>query len=240
MYYRFNEASLLVKGVVFDEIDGFSGVRHWGDDEKNDTNFVNTRYDANPYGDDEALTKALWYTLVGGRNAQGGPASDALACVLDETILDSCCAPPFEYTEGDTDASLSWNMHLWWKRNAEFKLNGRHLKRHLKYRGVSQRDPKSYFDALARMSRFFWSRRLIVTRSGYVGIASRTVRRGDSIVIIGGCSAPLVLRTKLSLSRANDLSYEILGECFIYGFMNGEILRSVKGRSRVIEDLSLI
>jgi len=240
MYYAFRGASLVVKGVVLEDIDGFSGVRHWRDDEQNEPDFANPVSGASPYDDDAAFTKALWYTLVGGRDARGDPAPDAFASILDETILDPCCALPFEYTKGDTNASLWWNMHLWWTRNAEFKVNGKPLRCHLRKMGVFRNEPESYFNALSRMSRFLWSRRLIVTGSGYVGVASRPVRRGDTIVFIGGCSTPLVLRTATSVHRAHDKSYEVVGECFIYGFMYGEIMQSVGEGFRVIEDLSLV
>lgn len=239
MSYQFNGTSLLVRGVVFGEIDGVSGVRYW-EDEKDEPDFVNPQCYINPYGDDEAFTEALWYTLVGGRDAQGYPASDALACILDDTILDPDCALPFEYAKGDTDASLWWHMHLWWKRNAEFNINGRPLKRHLKHMDVRRRDSRCYFDALARMSRFFWSRRLIVTKTGHLGVASRPVRRGDLIVIIGGCSVPLTLRAKSSLGGECGPTFEILGECFIYGFMNGEISQSVNTGLHAMQDLTLI
>jgi len=60
------------------------------------------------------------------------------------------------------------------------------------------------------------------------------VKKGDEIWILLGCSIPLILR--LDETRKTR---EVVGECYLHGYMNGEILEDSKeGRVR-IEDVQL-
>jgi hypothetical protein len=65
-------------------------------------------------------------------------------------------------------------------------------------------------------------RRLFVTREGRLGICGRQARPGDVIVILRGCSAPLVLRRwrkESDLAAADDdhQSYVMVGACYVDG-----------------------
>lgn len=60
-----------------------------------------------------------------------------------------------------------------------------------------------------------YHRRLFTTCNGYIGIGSRTLRPGDRICVLLGCVVPLIVRP-----RGNH--YELIGECYIHGMMNGE------------------
>lgn len=58
-------------------------------------------------------------------------------------------------------------------------------------------------------------RRLIRTQKGYIGLAPRYTQAGDHIAILEGGRMPLVLRHKNGL-------WELIGESYIHGIMNGE------------------
>jgi hypothetical protein len=45
-----------------------------------------------------------------------------------------------------------------------------------------------------RVQAVIWNRSLIITNSGTLGLASKTVQKGDKICILYGCSVPVVLR----------------------------------------------
>ncbi|PSN58620.1 hypothetical protein BS50DRAFT_474289, partial [Corynespora cassiicola Philippines] len=61
-------------------------------------------------------------------------------------------------------------------------------------------------------------RTLIRTRTGYLGLAPEAILRGDFVVILLGCRYLIVLRPR------NDNLYHVVGECYIHGIMDGEIL----------------
>ncbi|PMD63545.1 HET-domain-containing protein [Hyaloscypha bicolor E] len=81
-------------------------------------------------------------------------------------------------------------------------------------------------------------RKYIMTRSGYIGLAPETCKVGNVIAIFDGAETPFVLRLAEktdSLERIRNLGsevrenvgelWEIIGECYLYGLMNNEVLR---------------
>lgn len=61
-------------------------------------------------------------------------------------------------------------------------------------------------------------RALTTTRTGYLGLAPIAVRPGDVVAIISGCKCPMVLRP-----YSDDL-FQVIGECYVHGLMDGEVL----------------
>jgi hypothetical protein len=74
--------------------------------------------------------------------------------------------------------------------------------------------------------RYTLNRRLILTASGYLGLASCLTNVGDDVVLCKGSSVPLVLR------RTEDTmgTFRLVGDSYIHGIMNGEIFE--EGRCR--------
>lgn len=62
-------------------------------------------------------------------------------------------------------------------------------------------------------------RRLITTRGGYIGLAPEEAELGDVIAILHGCNFPLVL-------RPCGGSYLLIGECYVDGMMDGEMVEA--------------
>jgi hypothetical protein len=96
-------------------------------------------------------------------------------------------------------------------------------------------DTKLYFVVVDRTRS---GRKYIMTRSGYIGLAPETCKVGDVIAIFDGAETPFVLRLAEkpgSVERIRNLDsevresvgelWEIIGECYLYGLMNNEVLR---------------
>ena len=66
-------------------------------------------------------------------------------------------------------------------------------------------------------------RALITTETGYLGLAPIAVCQGDVVAILFGCKCPVVLRPY------RDDMYNVIGECYIHGLMDGEILSQKRG-----------
>jgi hypothetical protein len=75
-------------------------------------------------------------------------------------------------------------------------------------------------------------RRLFVTAKGYLGIGRNSIRANDSVFILPGCSAPLVLRAK-------GQRYSLVGDSYVDGWMNGEMIKGLSEKE-VITNLSRI
>ncbi|KAH7161049.1 heterokaryon incompatibility protein-domain-containing protein [Dactylonectria macrodidyma] len=69
-------------------------------------------------------------------------------------------------------------------------------------------------------------RRFFVTKTGYFGLGPASMRAGDIVCVLRGSFFPTVVRP------ATNHCYTIVGECFVHGIMDGEMVDSVnKGKS---------
>jgi len=62
------------------------------------------------------------------------------------------------------------------------------------------------------------------THGGHVGLAPAETEPGDLVVIFPGFSAPYVLRRAGTAPR----TYEMVGECYVCGVMDGEYLEGTE------------
>jgi hypothetical protein len=69
--------------------------------------------------------------------------------------------------------------------------------------------------------------RLVTTNKGHIGMAAHRAQKGDLICVLLGCSVPVILRKIDKVKDTDDFvegSFELVGECYLQGFMNGEAL----------------
>jgi hypothetical protein len=71
---------------------------------------------------------------------------------------------------------------------------------------------------LGRIEKDLRGRRLFRTHSGMLGLCPAWVSKGDIIIIALGCGSPLALRA------TEENRYQVGGESFVHGMMNGEAL----------------
>ncbi|KAH8751883.1 heterokaryon incompatibility protein-domain-containing protein [Hyaloscypha finlandica] len=67
------------------------------------------------------------------------------------------------------------------------------------------------------------NRTFFISRKGYMGMGPEIMEKEDMICVILGCNVPLVLR------KVRD-HYLLVGECFVWGLMDGEAVRDKKLR----------
>lgn len=77
-------------------------------------------------------------------------------------------------------------------------------------------------------------RRLMITASGYMGLAPAGAAAGDSVYVFNGARMPSVLR--FAGRQPQDLVFKLVGPCFIQGIMDGE----VEGIGRPLENITLV
>ena len=98
----------------------------------------------------------------------------------------------------------------------------------------------SMWDAYTRFRKVVTERQFVTTEGGRFGWVPDTasgsredqVQRGDSFVVVLGCSVPLVVR------RCLDGTYQVLGDGYVQGFMDGEALQIVEDGSVKLERLT--
>ena len=82
---------------------------------------------------------------------------------------------------------------------------------------------------LQRVRDVTWNRRLIRTKQGRLGLVPAGAEPSDLVCVLFGCSVPVVLRAATELPTG---SFRLIGECYIYGVMEGEAMRDFDTYSR--------
>lgn len=75
-------------------------------------------------------------------------------------------------------------------------------------------------------------RSFFVTDNRYVGLGPHYTQSDDLLCLIPGCNAPLLLR------QVED-HYLLVGDCYVYGVMNGEVVQEVKNGHLRLQELKL-
>jgi hypothetical protein len=96
-----------------------------------------------------------------------------------------------------------------------------------------------YTEAYSCNNRTGQGRRFMTTMNGYLGwgpdnmfCGSETqITSGDKIAIIFGCSAPIVIRPAGS-------NFQVLGEAYIHGLMDGEALDFLESGECKLQDFT--
>ncbi|KAH7371857.1 hypothetical protein BKA64DRAFT_689639 [Cadophora sp. MPI-SDFR-AT-0126] len=76
------------------------------------------------------------------------------------------------------------------------------------------------------------NRRLLLTQNGYLGIGPKALQSDDQIWILFGARTPIAF-------RPNSDYYQVAGDCYVHGYMNGEGVQGLDAGKFVDEDVVL-
>lgn len=128
----------------------------------------------------------------------------------------------------------------WRNANEEFQLAGRRFDEYFAEAVPDNANGEDYEAAWGDWVRTSLGRRLAVSARGFMAWVpdnrndslDRQTKIGDVLAIIMGCSRPLVL-------RHCGGNYQVVGEAYIQGFMNGEITDAIRTGQFEIQVISL-
>lgn len=63
-----------------------------------------------------------------------------------------------------------------------------------------------------------WGKRFAILNSGHIGVVPKHAANGDVLVVLLGCSMPIVLRP------IDEPKYAVVGESYVHGAMDGEAM----------------
>ncbi|KAF2970139.1 hypothetical protein GQX73_g3440 [Xylaria multiplex] len=223
------DQTLVVQGLIFDTIRSLGSFHP----SEADTSYPQTDEKSSPrtnaYDTLEAVQEALWRTLVGNTTAQGGPPSAEGSWLI--------CEPRTWFRHVLGVYTNGFGLAEQMTRNRALYLCGYTLQQIVlgstENPGFRQRlQIKSgsglYTPSEEQWEVFSWAinnmawRRLMGTRDGRMGTAPAAAQVGDRIALLLGCSVPMVLREKKD-------GWVVIGECYVHGVMDGEVLESDKG-----------
>ena len=213
-------ARIACKGLLIGAVDGLSTyivhVNFSGEGTGREQLFPSQGHQ-NGYGTDAALHEALWRTLVGNRDLVGNTAPAAYTAILHSMRL------------GVREVAD------WIAANRGFTVAGRPLEACFAAAGAaagSDVDESALGDAVIRASRFGFSRRLMTSSNGLLGMVAESAQPGDAIAVLFGCSLPVLLR-RVEGDAAE--CYRLVGPCYVHGIMEGETVRGMKTGSSKYE-----
>ena len=126
----------------------------------------------------------------------------------------------------------------WYKRACEFAFR-RNINNHIDIEGLYTCTKSSHVrEFLRRVRDVCWSRTLVSLKpseelrtggqnpygSELIALCPPETRTDDMICVLYGCSVPVVLRLQSPY-------FTLVGECFVYGYMDGEVMIDDKARS---------
>lgn len=213
-----DESSLVIEGIMFDSIRNTCGLG--GSDLHEILIESPTRQfllecvrvaikEGERYASTKGLFEAFWKTLVAGKDHTGVLKAPSEYAEIFALLLNTAngCSP----TLPDQPQ---------YKRKLTLK-NLESRRPHRLYREM-----QIAFKAAVR------NRKFCTTSKGYMGLFPRGTQAGDRICVFLGAPVPFVIRP-----HKPNKSYQLIGECYVHGIMEGEILEVPGIQS---EDITII
>lgn len=194
--------ALNTRGVIIDSIAKLSGLR-----EKAEPKNV-------------CCMPHLWERLVGLQNRSSYIAGGTAREALFRTQIAGCPEPIYE--------KLKPRLQEIWDQakthSTDNTIRGSYVesfaegsqKRGINIIPVKEKETGDVEQILRACLKYSQQRQFVVTSKGYYALAPKDTATGDQIAIVGGGSYPLVL-------RAQEQSWQLVGECYVHGAMNGDL-----------------
>ena len=148
-----------------------------------------------------------WIDLLGWDNLNAPPPEKVWRTLVGDRAFKSASAPPISYPSA---------CHRVFQRVGP--KHGLNISQE-----IDRSDP--YTETfLQHVTRVVWGRRLIKTKKNdFLGLAPGATKKRDIVAILYGLSVPVVLRQIQDGPEGEDV-FKLVGECFIYGMMDGEAM----------------
>lgn len=200
-------SSLVVFGMLFDIISNIGALADPCVKDLNNCNSHTSQFvtrsmhlaikHCQPYPSESGLFDAFWQTLVAGKDDSGKLKAPSDFAAIFALLIDSA-----------TGSSPSMPDQPNFKR----KLTVENLK--------SRRPSLTYRQLQIAFEAAVKGRRFGTTSKRYMGLLPRGTKEGDEICIFSGGHIPFVVRRHASSSL-----YQLVGECYVHGIMNGEAMQ---------------
>jgi hypothetical protein len=89
-----------------------------------------------------------------------------------------------------------------------------------------ERGTRHFMNFSTMVERRMHNRFIFKMDNGYMGVGPPRIEGGDVVVVLVGCKVPVLLR------KAED-HYVLIGECFVQGLMDGEVIDELKSGKHI-------
>jgi hypothetical protein len=185
---------------------------------------IQSRHISNRY--DNGISEALHRTLVMDHPGENGELLLDVPWILERGTSTS---PANFHSASEwlkiSKSSYFRKFHEFRKHNEDCCIGGQSLRAFFPQSGRKTVDIRITLRCMRLALLSLDQRALITTRTGYLGLAPKAARPGDVVAILLGCRCPVVLRP------CSDSLFLIIGECYVHGLMDGEILSQESGKN---------
>ncbi|KAH6714217.1 heterokaryon incompatibility protein-domain-containing protein [Leptodontidium sp. MPI-SDFR-AT-0119] len=225
---------LIGKGIMLDYVDGVGGLKIVHEDRDGDEAEANV----NDVMDASMLLEQIGRCLLLNRKDRYLKVESPVGYRFDE--FQALCLAAMN-TPGA--AELNPRFLDWFQRNKDLQIQGHSLERICTMTPKLEKSKAIKLDDIYNQDSFVarftdttrWMvRRLMTTNSGNIGVVSSRAQKGDQIWVLLGCSVPVVLR-----KRGGEQFCEVIGECYLQGYMQGEIMEELRKGAVNIEEVRL-
>ncbi|PQE13628.1 heterokaryon incompatibility protein [Rutstroemia sp. NJR-2017a BVV2] len=222
-----------VRGFIVDSVDGLAQILESTADSTPEKTFHQSSSRSITYNGREAIDAICQSLIAGSLPPMRTPTTEILQDVTSH-FLQQC----HQCTVTDNSASNSKIFAAWYHRNQNLIVSGKSIKQwaHEVFPPRNDLSTSRIYtgDFFDYRSSVHWNlRRMITTAAGYVGLGGNVCKTGDVICVIHGCSTPIILRGKGN-------AFQLVGEAYIHGIMNGEALKGISSGKYTIQDLELL
>ncbi|PQE03876.1 hypothetical protein CJF30_00006585 [Rutstroemia sp. NJR-2017a BBW] len=233
--FSFNDetGTMNVRGFILDSIDGLAQIIGSAADSTSGKKFHQSSSSSIAYNGREAIHAICQSLIAGSLPPMRTPTSEILQDVTNH-FIQQC----HQFTVADNSASNSKTFAAWYHQNQNLIVSRKSIKKwaHEVFPppndlSTSRIYSDDFFDY--RSSVHWESRRMITTAAGYVGLGGNVCKSGDVICVIYGCATPIILRGKGN-------AFQLVGEAYIHGIMNGEALKGISSGKYTVRDFELL
>ncbi|KAF2742962.1 HET-domain-containing protein [Sporormia fimetaria CBS 119925] len=249
-----NNTTLTVSAILIGTIDGIASHMPTTEQFSAFHPTLQPVYSNSPYEDEDAVRRALVHTLFA--NPKWGDQDPASLFQIPWILPQDYASMPLATTTLPEEmldnikraAPLGWGFLFYYgiysffetvrRTLGPFLVAGKPFHEYFEHeiKEFDMRKDKIYLDVTVLVGGYV-GRQLATLESGHLALAPMGIRRGDGVYVISGCSTPVALR-KVTGGEEEGM-FEVVGECYVDGFMEGEAMKGVDEGKYRIEEINL-
>ncbi|KAI1390137.1 heterokaryon incompatibility protein-domain-containing protein [Hypoxylon trugodes] len=134
-------------------------------------------------------------------------------------------------------SDMARSARAWFQQNVGWSANAAPLYSKISHSIGNMLYPGADVSFQASLLQACVGRKFFVTTRGFMGIGPASMEPGDLVVVLLGAVVPFVAR---KTANEQDRTYILIGECYVHGIMDGELVRMKQGAGKEAEEFVFI
>lgn len=240
-----SQSTLVCSCIIFDEVDGLGGQPSAKDEFVPGT-IIQTKNQGSAYGTTLETAMALSVALYGNRSQSSKDSCALLHLPKSASDAETVFTKRVDWPRFASEGSFYKRWSRWLAANDTLNIGGRPFSSYFTGSIPSNAKFPDYWTAYQSWIRTALGRRLATTTTMRFAWVPFNLHRttdvdmvlpGDAFAIFPGCSTPILLRRVKDHDRPN--TFRVLGEAYVHGCMEGEVVRLMKGGIYHMEEVCL-